>query len=47
MPVSQSDSPESVAEKVFDLECQLYPKAVKLFEEDKISIIDNKIFIKG
>lgn len=47
VPVFQKDTPSDIASRVFEVECELYPEAIKLFIMDKIEIIDNKIYIKG
>lgn len=43
--VSAGDSPDDVAAKVFETECEAYPEAIRLFAEGKISVIDQKVHI--
>jgi formyltetrahydrofolate-dependent phosphoribosylglycinamide formyltransferase len=45
-PVKEDDSPDSLAARVFEQECIAYPEAIKLFSQGKISIKDNRAFIK-
>ena len=40
--ISDSDSPEDVAAKVFDLECQAYPEAIGLIAQNRV-IIDGNV----
>ncbi|MCD4830414.1 MAG: phosphoribosylglycinamide formyltransferase [Anaerohalosphaeraceae bacterium] len=37
-PVEAGDSPEDLAERVFQTECAAYPKAIKLFAQGRITI---------
>jgi phosphoribosylglycinamide formyltransferase-1 len=46
VPVLENDTQETVAKRVFDMECELYPEAINLFANNKIKIIDNKTYIK-
>jgi formyltetrahydrofolate-dependent phosphoribosylglycinamide formyltransferase len=45
-PVSQDDDADSLAARVFEQECIAYPEAIKLFSQGKISVKDNRTFIK-
>ncbi len=47
VPVFENDTENTVADRVFETECELYPKAINLFANNKIEIIENKIYIKG
>jgi phosphoribosylglycinamide formyltransferase-1 len=45
-PVRDDDDPDTLAARVFEQECIAYPEAIKLFSQGKISIKDNRVFIK-
>ena len=46
--VMQNDTPETLQQRIMEeAEWKLLPYAVKLFCEDKISVVDNKVYIKG
>lgn len=45
--VRSSDTAHDVAEKVFALELQAYPEAIRLFFDKKLSICGNKVLIEG
>ncbi len=45
-PVENDDTPDTLAARVFEQECIAYPRAIKLFEEGKITVQDNKVKIK-
>jgi phosphoribosylglycinamide formyltransferase-1 len=45
-PVKEGDSPETLAERVFEQECVAYPQAIKLFAEGRLLVRDNKVKIK-
>jgi len=45
VPVSPNDSPESLAEKVLELEHRLYPQALRLFAEGKVMVEEHQIRI--
>ncbi|BBB32947.1 phosphoribosylglycinamide formyltransferase 1 [Thermotomaculum hydrothermale] len=47
VPVFAKDTPESIANRVFEAECELYPYAINLFAENKIEIKNNKVYIEG
>ncbi len=44
--VLDTDSPEDVAAKVFELECKAYPEAIKLFLEQRLAIDGNIVRIR-
>ncbi len=46
VPVMESDSPAALSERVFIEECRLYPRALKLFGEDRIRVEGRKVFIE-
>ncbi len=46
--VKQDDTPETLQKRIMEeAEWKLLPKAVRLFCEDKITVKDNKVYIKG
>lgn len=45
--VCSSDTPHDVADKVFALEQQAYPEAIRLFFDNKLSIRDNRVVVEG
>lgn len=46
--VKQGDTPEILQKRIMEeAEWIILPKAVRLFCEDKISVIDNKVYIEG
>ena len=45
-PVEDDDTPESIAEKVFALECQAYPEAVRLILENRLLLRGERILIQ-
>lgn len=44
--VREDDDADSLAARVFEQECIAYPEAIKLFSQGKISVKDNRTFIK-
>lgn len=45
-PVRDDDTPDSLAARVFQQECIAYPEAIRLFSQQKVSVKDNRVFIK-
>jgi formyltetrahydrofolate-dependent phosphoribosylglycinamide formyltransferase len=45
--VKDGDTPETLAERVFEQECLAYPRAIKLFIDGKIIVQDGKLKIKS
>lgn len=45
--VEDSDTPETIAQKVHEIEHEILPEAVKLFAEGKLKIIGRRVFIEG
>ncbi len=45
-PVYSSDTADDVASRVFEQECLAYPEAIKLFAANKLTIADDKVYIK-
>jgi len=44
-PVRQADTPETLAARVFEQECIAYPEAIRLFQQDRIKTVDDRIEI--
>ena len=44
--VRYEDTPETVAGRVFEEECRLYPKAIQLFADGKLEIVGRRVIIK-
>ena len=47
VPVFAKDTSEEIANRVFEAECELYPKVINLFAENKIEVKNNKVYIEG
>lgn len=45
VPVDDGETPESLASKIHQLEYELLPEAIKLFEEDKVKVEGRKVRI--
>ena len=45
VPVINSDTPESLAERVFKEECVAYPEAIRLFQQGRLRIEGRKVSI--
>jgi formyltetrahydrofolate-dependent phosphoribosylglycinamide formyltransferase len=45
VPVLDDDTPESLAERVHEAECEIYPKAIQLFAEDRLRIEGRRVRI--
>jgi formyltetrahydrofolate-dependent phosphoribosylglycinamide formyltransferase len=43
--VMENDTPDTLAARVFELECQVYPEAIQLFAEGRLSIVDDIVRI--
>ncbi len=41
LPVLDDDNPESLASRVLKIEHEIYPEALRLFEEDRVQLTDN------
>ncbi|MHC4870323.1 MAG: phosphoribosylglycinamide formyltransferase [Planctomycetota bacterium] len=46
-PVCDTDTPDDIAARVFGLECEAYPEAIKLFAEDRLSISGNIVKVRS
>jgi len=45
--VKDDDTPETLAERVFQQECAAYPQAIKLFAEDRLLVENGRVKIKN
>jgi phosphoribosylglycinamide formyltransferase-1 len=45
VPVGEDDTPEALAARVFEQECEAYPEAIHLFSEDRLRIEGRKVRI--
>ncbi len=45
VPVHQSDTPETLAQRVLAMEHHIYPEALRLFAEGRVTIENRKVFI--
>ncbi len=43
VPVLEGDTPDTLAARVFEAECQAYPEAIRLFAEGRLGIRDGKL----
>ncbi len=44
-PVIENDTPESLQHRVRDIEFEIYPKAIQLFAQGKVSVVNNRAHI--
>jgi phosphoribosylglycinamide formyltransferase-1 len=40
VPVLEGDTPDSLAARVFEAECEAYPEAIRLFADGRLTIAD-------
>jgi formyltetrahydrofolate-dependent phosphoribosylglycinamide formyltransferase len=45
VPVHEEDSPEALAARVFEAECEAYPQAIQLFADARLEIIESRVRI--
>jgi len=45
VPVREDDTPESLAERVFEAECEAYPHAIGLFAEGRLEIVGDRVHV--
>lgn len=45
-PVADDDTPDTLAERVFQQECIAYPQAIRWFAEDRLQIEGNRVRVK-
>ncbi len=46
-PAFDNDTPDTLAERVFEQECIAYPEAIRLFAEGKLQVVDGIVKIKS
>jgi phosphoribosylglycinamide formyltransferase-1 len=47
VPVKDEDTAETLADRILEHEHIIYPKAIKLFSEDRLKIVGRKVIVKG
>jgi phosphoribosylglycinamide formyltransferase 1 len=47
VPVAEGDTPETLAARVFEAECEAYPEAIRLFAEGRLEIVESTVRISG
>lgn len=45
-PVEDDDTPDTLAERVFEQECIAYPEAIRLFAEDRLQVEGNRVRVR-
>jgi len=45
-PVADDDTPDTLAERVFEQECMAYPQAIRRFAEDRLQVEGNRVKVK-
>jgi len=45
-PVQDDDTPDTLADRVFEQECLAYPEAIKLFAEGRLQVEGNRVKVK-
>jgi phosphoribosylglycinamide formyltransferase-1 len=46
IPVVDGDTPDSLAARVFEQECDAYPEAIQLFAEKRLLLLDRKVIVR-
>lgn len=46
VPVEEDDTPESLANRVFDAECEAYPEALRLFADERLEIQGRTVLVR-
>lgn len=47
VPVKDGDTEESLAERILKFEHRIYPEAIRLFSEDRLTVVGRRVLIKG
>ncbi|NOX91425.1 MAG: phosphoribosylglycinamide formyltransferase [Gammaproteobacteria bacterium] len=47
LPITQNDSPETLATRVLKREHQIYPQAIRWFAEDRLCLQGNQVWLDG
>lgn len=45
VPVLEDDTPDSLAARIFEAECEAYPEAIRLFAEDRVALVGGRVRI--
>jgi phosphoribosylglycinamide formyltransferase 1 len=45
VPVREGDSPETLAARVFEAECEAYPEAIQLFADARLEVVESRVRI--
>jgi folate-dependent phosphoribosylglycinamide formyltransferase PurN len=45
VPVMPDDTPDTLADRVFEAECAAYPQAIRFFTEGKLRVEDGRVLI--
>ncbi len=45
-PVAEDDTPETLAARVFELECAAYPEAIRLHQAGRLSVVGRRVVIR-
>jgi phosphoribosylglycinamide formyltransferase 1 len=43
VPVLDDDTPETLAARVFEAECEAYPEAIRLYAEGRLRVVDGRV----
>jgi phosphoribosylglycinamide formyltransferase-1 len=46
VPVEEDDTPESLAARVFEAECEAYPEAIRLFGEGRLEVVGRRVRVR-
>jgi formyltetrahydrofolate-dependent phosphoribosylglycinamide formyltransferase len=46
VPVLDNDDPDTLAQRVFEQECEAYPEAIRLFAEGRLQLAGRRVFVK-
>jgi len=46
-PVQDDDTPDTLAERVFEQECLAYPEAIRFFAEGRLDVQENRVKVKS
>jgi len=47
VPVADDDTPESLAARVFEQECEAYPEAIRLFAAGRLQVAHSRVFVRA
>jgi phosphoribosylglycinamide formyltransferase-1 len=47
VPVREDDTPEALAARVFEAECEAYPEAIGLFAAGRVRVEGRRVIISG